>query len=58
MRAYRIAVVVLAVAFVAVGAAMLAVTTAEGGGTLGYLLGALFVALGAGRLALLLRGSR
>ena len=56
MRAYRVAVAVLAVLFVGIGVALLAVTTAEGGGATGYLLGALFVALGAGRLTLLLRG--
>jgi TRAP-type mannitol/chloroaromatic compound transport system permease large subunit len=58
VRAYRIAVTALAVVFVAIGVALLAVTTAEGGGALGYLLGALFVGLGAGRLTLLLRGGR
>jgi hypothetical protein len=44
--------------FVGIGIALLAVTTAEGGGVLGYLLGGLFIALGAGRLTLLLRGGR
>jgi hypothetical protein len=58
MRAYRAAVVLFAVAFVAIGFALLVVTTAQGGGALGYLLGGLFVALGAGRLTLLLRGGR
>ena len=58
MKAYRAAVIVLAVAFVGIGIALLAVTTAEGGGALGYVLGAMFVALGAGRLTLLLRGGR
>jgi hypothetical protein len=51
-------VAVLALVFVGIGIALLAVTTAEGGGVLGYLLGALFLALGAGRLTLLLRGGR
>jgi hypothetical protein len=55
---YRYAVMALAVIFVGIGVALLVVTTAEGGGVLGYLLGALFVALGAGRLTLLLRGGR
>jgi hypothetical protein len=45
-----------AVVFVAVGVALLVVTAAHGGGTLGYLLGGLFVALGAGRLTLLFKG--
>lgn len=58
MKAYRAAVIVLAVVFVGIGIALLAVTTAEGGGALGYVLGAMFVALGAGRLTLLLRGGR
>lgn len=58
MRAYRAAVIALALAFVGIGAALLVVTTLEGGGALGWVLGALFVGLGAGRLTLLLRGGR
>ena len=58
MRIYRGAVLVLAVVFIGIGVALLVVTTAEGGGVLGYLLGALFIALGAGRITLLLRGER
>ena len=58
MKAYRGAVMVLAVLFVAIGVALLVVTAAAGGGVVGYLLGGLFVALGAGRLTLLLRGGR
>lgn len=58
MKAYRATVAALAVAFIGIGVSLLAVTTAEGGGALGYLLGALFVGLGAGRLTLLLRGGR
>jgi hypothetical protein len=53
---YRSAVVVLAVAFVGIGVALLAVTAAEGGGVVGFLLGGLFIALGVGRLTLLFRG--
>ena len=56
MRAYRIAVAVLALTFVGIGIALLAVTAAYGGGLLGFVLGGLFVALGVGRLTLLLRG--
>jgi hypothetical protein len=56
VRFYRSAVAVLAVAFVGIGIALLAVTAAEGGGVLGFLLGGLFVALGVGRLTLLFRG--
>jgi hypothetical protein len=52
VRAYRIAVVVFSVAFVAIGAALLVRTAAEGGGLVGFLVGGLFVALGAGRLTL------
>jgi hypothetical protein len=55
---YRGAVAVLAVVFVGIGVALLVVTTAEGGGVLGYLLGGLFIALGVGRLTLLRRGGR
>jgi hypothetical protein len=58
MRAYRNAVIVLALVFVAIGVALLAVTTAAGGGVTGYVLGALFVALGVGRLTLLMKGRR
>ena len=56
MRLYRGAVAVLALAFVGIGVALLAVTAAHGGGTLGFLLGGLFVALGVGRLTLLVKG--
>jgi hypothetical protein len=55
---YRAAVAVLAVVFVGIGIALLAVTASEGGGLLGYLLGALFIGLGVGRLTLLRRGGR
>ena len=58
MRLYRGAVAVLALTFVGIGVALLAVTAAHGGGVLGFLLGALFIALGVGRLTLLLRGHR
>ena len=52
MRAYRVAVIVFSLAFVAIGVALLARTAAAGGGVLGYLLGGLFIALGVGRLTL------
>jgi hypothetical protein len=58
VKLYRGAVAVLALAFVAIGVALLAVTAAQGGGVLGFLLGGLFIALGVGRLTLLLRGGR
>ena len=52
MRVYRGAVFVFAVTFVGIGIALLAVTAVRGG-ALGYVLGALFIALGTGRLYLL-----
>ena len=52
LRLYRIAVLVFSVVFVAIGFALLVRTAVEGGGVVGFLLGALFVALGAGRLTL------
>ncbi len=58
MSFYRGAIAVLAVTFIGIGVAMLAVTAAHGGGVLGFVLGGLFIALGVGRLTLLLRGSR
>ena len=58
MNLYRGAVVLLALLFVGLGVAMLAVTAANGGGVVGFLLGALFVALGVGRLTLLRKGGR
>ena len=56
MTLYQGAVAVLALAFVGIGIALLAVTAAAGGGVLGFLLGAMFVALGVGRLTLLRKG--
>ncbi len=55
MRPYRTGVALFAVVFTALGVAMIAITAARGGG-IGLLLGALFVALGLGRLYLLRRG--
>jgi TRAP-type mannitol/chloroaromatic compound transport system permease large subunit len=52
MKLYRWLVAALAVTFVGIGVALLAVTASSGGGVLGFLLGALFVALGVGRLTL------
>ncbi len=57
MTLYRRAVALFAVTFMALGIALLVVTAARGGGVLGFLLGALFVALGAGRLTLLRKGA-
>jgi hypothetical protein len=50
---YRNAIAVFGVVFVGIGVALIAVTAAESGGALGYVLGVLFVALGLGRLYLL-----
>jgi hypothetical protein len=58
VKLYRGAVAVLAVLFVGIGVALLAVTAAAGGGVFGFLLGALFIALGVGRLTLLAKGGR
>ena len=44
MTFYRGAVAVLAVTFIGIGVALLAVTAANGGGVLGFLLGGLFIA--------------
>jgi hypothetical protein len=54
VKAYRGAIVVFAVAFIGIGVALVVVTATHGGG-IGYLLGALFVAAGIGRLVLLRR---
>jgi hypothetical protein len=49
---YRRAVLAFSVAFVGIGLALLVVTAANGGGVVGFVLGALFIALGAGRFTL------
>jgi hypothetical protein len=54
VKVYRAAIVVFATTAIAIGAAMIVVTALRGGGV-GFLLGALFMALGAGRLYLLRR---
>lgn len=58
MRLYGYAVIAFAIAFVAIGVALLVVTAAAGGGVLGFALGALFLALGVARLTLHLRTGR
>ena len=58
MTLYRGAVAVLALVFVGIGISLLVVTAANGGGVLGFVLGALFIALGIGRLTLLRKGGR
>ena len=52
---YRRSVLVFGVLAIVLGIALLVETVLEGGGTVGYLLGVLFVALGIGRLYLLRR---
>ena len=54
MKAYRAVVTVFALTFVGLGFALLIVTALRGGGV-GLVIGALFVALGTGRLFLLRR---
>ena len=58
MNLYRGVVAALALLFVGIGIALLAVTAVNGGGVLGFLLGAMFIALGIGRLTLLRKGRR
>ncbi len=53
MKLYRYAVGAFALVFVGIGVALLVATAAAGGGLVGFLLGGLFVALGAGRLTML-----
>jgi hypothetical protein len=52
VRWYRRAVLVFSLVFVAIGIALLAVTAAAGGGTVGFVLGGLFIALGIARFTL------
>jgi hypothetical protein len=54
VRAYRAGLVLFALAFIGIGIALVVVTAVRGGG-IGYLLGLLFVAAGAGRLYVLAR---
>jgi predicted transporter len=52
---YRRSVFVFGLVAIALGIALLAETVAVGGGTVGYLVGILFIGLGFGRLYLLRR---
>ena len=58
MKAYHWTVLVFSAAFVGLGIALLVVTAVHGGGAVGFVLGALFVALGAGRFTLERRRTR
>jgi hypothetical protein len=53
VRFYRGGIAVFGAVFVGIGLALVAVTAVNGGGAFGYLVGALFAALGVGRLYLL-----
>ena len=55
MRAYRLGVALFAVVFVGLGFALLVVTALRGGGAVGFVVGMLFISLGAARLHLLRR---
>ncbi len=55
MNAYRSLVTLFAILFMGIGIALVVVTAAHGGAAFGYLMGALFFALGVGRLYLLRR---
>lgn len=50
MRLYSWSVLVFSVIFVVLGIALLARTAAEGGGTVGFVIGGLFLVLGVARL--------
>jgi uncharacterized membrane protein HdeD (DUF308 family) len=52
VKAYSLAVLVFSVLFVVIGAVLLVRTAAEGGGVVGYVLGALFIVLGVARFTL------
>ena len=52
MKTYSVAVMAFAALFVVIGIALLARTASAGGGVVGYVLGALFVALGVARFTL------
>jgi hypothetical protein len=52
-EAYRRIAMLLAATILLLGFALLIATAAQGGGTSGFVIGALFVALGGGRLYLL-----
>jgi len=55
MSFYKRSVLVLGLTSVVLGVAFLAETAAAGGGSVGYILGLLFIGLGVGRLYLLRR---
>ena len=52
MKFYRRSIFVFSALFVVIGVMLLVVTAVNGGGFTGFLLGALFIALGVGRIQL------
>jgi hypothetical protein len=52
VRTYSVAVLVFSALFVVIGVALLARTAAAGEGVVGYVLGALFIALGVARFTI------
>jgi hypothetical protein len=52
VKPYRLLVFTFGVVFTGIGIVLIAVTAAEGGGVLGFVLGALFVVLGIARIQL------
>jgi hypothetical protein len=52
-RLYRRVAALLAVTIAVLGVALVVSTAVHGGGTIGFVIGAMFVALGSGRLYLL-----
>ena len=52
MKPYSIAIFVFSAVFVALGIALLVRTASAGGGLVGYVVGALFIVLGAARFTL------
>ena len=52
MRVYHRAILVLSVVIALLGVALLAATAARGGGTTGFVVGGLFLALGVARFTL------
>jgi hypothetical protein len=54
-RMYRRSVLVFSLVAIGLGVALLAKTASEGGGTFGYVLGALFIVLGTARFYILVK---
>jgi TRAP-type mannitol/chloroaromatic compound transport system permease large subunit len=52
VKVYRRAVVAISAVIAALGVVLLAVTAAHGGGAVGFVVGALFLALGVARITL------